>query len=58
LTAERSQFQVRCAGQPAEIAVDQIRVLSHARLSRKIGQLSAADAESLRQLISEMYGEP
>lgn len=56
--AWRSRLQVRCAGMPAEIAVDQIRVLSRARLTRKIGQLSAAEAESLRQLISEMYGEP
>jgi mRNA interferase MazF len=56
--AWRSRLQVRCAGQPAEIAVDQIRVLSRARLTRKIGQLSAAAAEGLRQLISEMYGEP
>jgi mRNA interferase MazF len=56
--AWRSRLPVRCAGQPAEIAVDQIRVLSRARLNRKIAQLSAAEAESLRQLISEMYGEP
>jgi len=56
--AWRSRLQVRCAGKPAEIAVDQIRVLSRVRLTRKIGQLSATDAEKLRQLISEMYGEP
>jgi mRNA interferase MazF len=56
--AWRSRLQVRCVGKPAEIAVDQIRVLSRARLSRKIAQLSATEAESLRQLISEMYGEP
>lgn len=56
--AWRSRLQVRCAGQPAEIAVDQIRVLSRARLTRKIAQLSTAEAESMRQLISEMYGEP
>jgi mRNA interferase MazF len=54
----RSRLQVRCAGQPAEIAVDQIRVVSQARLTRKIAQLSAAEAAGLRQLISEMYGEP
>jgi mRNA interferase MazF len=54
----RSRLQVRCAGQPAEIAVDQIRVLSRARLTRRIAQLAAADAERLRQLISEMYGQP
>ena len=56
--AWRSRLQVRCAGKPAEIAVDQIRVLSRARLTRKIAQLSATEAESLRRLISEMYGEP
>lgn len=55
--AWRSRLQVRCAGQPAEIAVDQIRVLSRARLTRKIAQLPAAAVERLRQLISEMYGE-
>jgi mRNA interferase MazF len=32
----RSRLQVRCAGKPAEIAVDQIRVLSRLRLTRKI----------------------
>lgn len=56
--AWRSRLQVRCGGKPAEIAVDQIRVLSRARLTRKIAQLSPAEAEHLRQLISEMYGEP
>ena len=56
--AWRSRLQVRRAGKPAEIAVDQIRVLSRARLTRKIAQLSVHEAEALRQLISEMYGEP
>ena len=56
--AWRSRLQVRCAGRPAEIAVDQIRVLSRVRLTRKIAQLTAREAEGLRQLISEMYGEP
>jgi mRNA interferase MazF len=54
----RSRLQVRCAGQPAEIAADQIRVLSRARLTRKIAQLSAVDADPLRRLILEMYGRP
>lgn len=54
----RSRLQVRCAGKSAEIAVDQIRVLSRARLTHQIAQLSVADAGALRQLISEMYGEP
>jgi len=56
--AWRSRLQVRCAGQPGEIAVDQIRVLSRSRLTRKLARLSDADAASLRQSISEMYGEP
>jgi mRNA interferase MazF len=56
--AWRSRLQVRCAGRPAEIAVDQIRVLSRVRLTRKIAQLTAREAEGLRRLISEMYGEP
>jgi mRNA interferase MazF len=53
----RSRLQVRCAGKPAEIAVDQIRVLSKSRLTRKIDRLPATDAVSLRRLISEMYGD-
>lgn len=53
----RSRLQIRCAGKPAEVAVDQIRVLNKSRLTRKLDQLAKADAESLRRLISEMYGE-
>ena len=53
----RSRLQVRCVGQPAEIAVDQIRTLSKSRLGAKIGLLSPVDAASLRRLITEMYGE-
>jgi mRNA interferase MazF len=45
-------------GKPAEIAVDQIRVLSRGRLTRKIAQLTTADSETLRQLIREMYAQP
>ena len=52
----RSRLQIRCVGKSAEIAVDQIRVLTKWRLARKIDQLSAKDAEALRRLISEMYG--
>jgi mRNA interferase MazF len=53
----RTRLQVRCDGKPAEIAVDQIRVLSKRRLSRKIDRLSPTVAEALRNLISEMYCE-
>jgi mRNA interferase MazF len=53
-----SRLQIRCASKPAEIAVDQIRVLSRTRLTHKIAQLSPQEASALRQLISETYGEP
>lgn len=55
--AWRSRMPVRCAGRPAEIAVDQIRALSKARLGARIGALSEAQAAPLRRLITEMYGE-
>ncbi|MCU0770913.1 MAG: type II toxin-antitoxin system PemK/MazF family toxin [Verrucomicrobia bacterium] len=54
----RSRLPVRCAGRRAEVAVDQIRVLSRARLTRKMAHLKGAEAEALRRLISEMYGQP
>ncbi len=53
----RSRLSVRCAGKPAEIAVDQIRTLSKARLGETIGSLSPSEAASLRRLITELYGE-
>ncbi|MCY4623574.1 MAG: type II toxin-antitoxin system PemK/MazF family toxin [Chloroflexi bacterium] len=53
----RGRLQVQCAGQEAEIAVDQIRTISKQRLGRRIDRLSAADAASLRRIIGEMYAE-
>ena len=53
----RSRIQLRCAGQLAEIAVDQIRTVSQRRLGAKIGALTAGEAATLRRLITEMYGE-
>jgi len=53
----RSRLQVRCAGRPAEIAVDQIRTVSKVRLGDKIGSLNADEAAALRRVITEMYGE-
>ena len=55
--AWRSRLQVRCAGQEAEIAVDQIRTISKSRIGAPIGTLSDAEATALRRLITEMYGE-
>ena len=53
----RSRIQIRCAGKPAEIAADQIRTISRARLIKKLDSLSKPNAAHLRRLISEMYGE-
>lgn len=52
----RSRLQVRCAGRPAEIAVDQIRTVSKLRLGEKLGALRRNEAAALRRLITEMYG--
>jgi mRNA interferase MazF len=53
----RSRLAIRCAGQPAEIAVDQIRTLSKARLGPQLDSLPSATAAALRLLIAEMYAE-
>ena len=53
----RSRLQIQCAGQDAEIAVDQIRTISKRRLRRRLDRLSAAEAAQLRRLITDMYGE-
>ena len=53
----RSRIQIKCAGRPAEIAVDQIRTISKSRLTRRIGTLKTAETAALRRLISEMYGD-
>jgi len=52
----RSRIQTKCAQKRVEIAVDQIRTISKARLKKKIDALSSEDAAKLRNLISEMYG--
>jgi mRNA interferase MazF len=55
--AWRTRLSVRVAGRDAEIAVDQIRTISKARLGKKLGALTALEAGALRRLITEMYGE-
>ena len=52
----RSRLPVKCAGKPAEIAVDQIRTISTERLVRKVDAINPTAAEKLRHLIVEMYG--
>jgi mRNA interferase MazF len=53
----RSRIQVNCAGQPSEIAVDQIRTIAKQRLYKRIDKLDPQTAKQLRQLITTMYGE-
>jgi mRNA interferase MazF len=52
----RTRLAVRVARKPAEVAVDQIRTISKARLGERLGVLTAVEAEALRRLIVEMYG--
>ena len=52
----RSRIQTICAGQDAEIAVDQIRAISKLRLIKRLDRLSADKAAELRRIITEMYG--
>ncbi len=53
----RTRVQVRCAGRRAEVAVDQIRAVSKARVGERMATLNEADAAALRRVITEMYGE-
>jgi mRNA interferase MazF len=53
----RGRLQIQCAGQDAEIAVDQIRAISKRRLRRRIDRLSVQEATQLRHIVTEMYGE-
>ena len=52
------RLQVCCASQSAEVMVDQIRAVSLDRFVKKIDQLSARDAEALRDLIALLYATP
>jgi mRNA interferase MazF len=55
--AWRCRLPVSCGGREAEIAVDQIRTISRARLGSRIGTLAQDEASMLRRMITEMYGE-
>lgn len=56
--AWRTRLAVTSAGKPSDVCADQIRVVSKMRLTRKIGALKPAKAAALRELLTEMYGEP
>ncbi|MBI5141111.1 MAG: type II toxin-antitoxin system PemK/MazF family toxin [Nitrospirae bacterium] len=53
----RTRLQIRCADKQAEVAVDQIRTISKARLKNRVDQLSGNESSQLRRIITEMYGE-
>lgn len=53
----RTRLAVRLGGRDAEVAVDQIRVVSKARLGRALGTLTDAEAGALRRSITGMDGE-
>lgn len=54
----RTRLQIEFNGKEAEIAVDQIRVLSKDRMTpRKIGDLCVKSQAALRDLISEAYAQ-
>ncbi|HEY8902633.1 MAG TPA: type II toxin-antitoxin system PemK/MazF family toxin [Chthoniobacterales bacterium] len=52
----RTRLQVHVAGKQAEIAADQIRTISKARLGKKLGALNPSDSSALLRLLGEMYG--
>lgn len=54
----RTRLSILCSGKPADICVEQIRVLSKERLGDKLGSLSESEAGELRELLSEIFCEP
>ena len=44
-----------CAGQASEVAVDQIRTLSKARLGKSLGKIDALTAAEVRAVIRLLY---
>lgn len=54
----RTRLQVTCAGRQADVCADQIRVMSKTRLGERIGGLTDDEAAALRELLTQMYGEP
>lgn len=53
----RTRLPIRVGRKRAEVAADQIRTISKARLGDELGALTTADAAALRRLLTEMYGE-
>ena len=51
-----SRIPVQLDGQPAEIAVDQIRTIEKARIGQALEQLDTGAINDLRHIITTMYG--
>jgi mRNA interferase MazF len=51
-----SRIQIVLGEKEAEIAVDQIRSLSKARLGDRIDKIDEGAAAALRHIVTEMYG--
>ena len=52
----RTRLKVSVAAQTSDVCVDQIRVLSKTRLTKKLGTLTTIEAGELRELLTDMYG--
>ena len=52
-----SRVACDCAGQPCEVAVDQIRTISKSRLSKSLGKIDALTAAEVRAVIRLLYAE-
>lgn len=52
-----SRVACMCDGTPSEVAVDQIRTISKARLGASLGQIDAATAAEIRSVIRLLYAE-
>lgn len=53
----RTRLSIRLGSREAEVAADQIRTVSKARLGRKLGALTETEAGALRRMLTELYGE-
>ncbi len=52
-----SRVACHCAGQAAEVAVDQIRAISKSRLGKRLGKIDALTASEVRSVIRLLYAE-
>ncbi len=55
--AWRTRLPIMLGGHPADVAPDQIRTVSKARLGRKLGALTSEEASALRRMLTDLYGE-